>query len=412
MTGVNTIASLDMGATKVCCMIGDIDDQGQVTILGAGIAPPTGLEDGTVTDMGSMVRGVSRAVEEAEELAGVRVESMFVGLASGSLRGTTSRGIVSIGREGREICGRDVHKVIQVAKVVAMRSDQEVIHALPQEFIIDGQSGVKNPMGMFGSRLEAEVYIVTGNIATPATNALDCVNQAGFEVEGVIVEPLAASEAVITAGEKKLGVLLVDLGAETTNVAAFVRGNIKHTKTIPVGADRITLDIVAALHVTPPAAEEMKRQYGTAVRRPAAREPAAGRTTKRKKSKVDEAAKSQRVLAEIIEPRVAETFRFIGKEVRGRGFPELIGAGVVLTGGGAMLDGIVEAAASFFNLPTRVGRPGREVAGFSGLVNEPAFSTAVGLLQCGARQRQLQSSVRSGGRNPFAKARDWMKRTF
>ncbi len=407
MTGVNTIASLDIGATKVCCMIGCIDDQGQVTILGAGIGPPTGLEAGTVTDMGSMVRGVSRAVEEAEELAGVRVEGMFVGLASGSLRGTTSRGIVSIGREGREISGRDVHKVIQVAKVVAMRSDQEVIHALPQEFIIDGQNGVKNPVGMFGSRLESEVYIVTGSIATPATNALDCVNQAGFEVEGVIVEPLAASEAVITPGEKKLGVVLVDLGAETTNVAAFVRGNIKHTKTIPVGADRITLDIASALHVTPPVAEEMKRQYGAVVRK-----PASARTAKSRKTKLDEAAKSQRVLAEIIEPRIAETFRFVGKEVRGRGFPELIGAGVVLTGGGAMLDGATEAASSFFNLPTRIGRPGRDVAGFSGLVNEPAFSTAVGLLQCGARQRQLQSTARGRGRNPFVGMRDWLKRTF
>jgi cell division protein FtsA len=406
MAESDIVASLDIGATKICSAIGRIDERKRINIIGLGCSPPLGLESGIVADVELLAGSIERAVTEAEEMAGVEVESVFTGIAQSNLRGINSRGVVSIPGANREINSGDVNRVIEVAKVVAVRSTQESVQELVQEFIVDGQRGIKNPVGMYGFKLEAEVYIVTGKPSTFLKTVIECIKNAGFGVEEMVLEPLAAGEAVITPSEKKIGALLIDLGGETTCIAIFEKGNLTRARILALGVDKITSDIVGRFHLSEPAAEMIKRDYGCAV-------PSAAAADK----KVDlpgneETVISRKELSEIVQRRMGEILGLVKREAEGARFPMGMGESVVLTGGGALLEGITELAARRFNLPVRVGKPDGRVGRWGRVINSPAYSTVIGLLHSGMKNRQLAEMSNIGWQNPLIKIKKWFGEFF
>lgn len=370
------IVGLDIGTSKVVCIVGEVTPEGLIEVVGIGSHPSRGLKKGMVVNIESTVMSIQRAVEEAELMAGCQIHSVSAGIAGNHVRSMNSHGIVAI--RDREVYQPDIERVIDAAQAVAIPADQKILHILPQEFVIDSQEGVKEPLGMSGVRLEAKVHLVTCAV-NAAQNIEKCIRRCGLEVEEVILQQLASGQAVLTEDEKELGVCLVDIGGGTTDIAIFTDGAIKHTAVIPIAGDQVTNDIAMAFRTPTPHAEEIKIKYACALAK------IAGENEMIKVPSVGDRADrdlSRQALAEVVEPRYEELFTLIQAELRRSGFEDLVAAGIVLTGGTSKMEGVVELAEEIFHMPVRIGRP----QGFSGLVDivkNPIYSTAVGLLLYG-----------------------------
>lgn len=374
--GNRMIVGLDIGTSKVVCIVGEVTPEGLIEVVGIGSHPSRGLKKGMVVNIESTVMSIQRAVEEAELMAGCQIHSVSAGIAGNHVRSMNSHGIVAI--RDREVYQPDIERVIDAARAVAIPADQKILHILPQEFVIDSQEGVKEPLGMSGVRLEAKVHLVTCAV-NAAQNIEKCIRRCGLEVEEVILQQLASGQAVLTEDEKELGVCLVDIGGGTTDIAIFTDGAIKHTAVIPIAGDQVTNDIAMALRTPTPHAEEIKIKYACALAK------IAGENEMIKVPSVGDRADrdlSRQALAEVVEPRYDELFTLIQAELRRSGFEDLVAAGIVLTGGTSKMEGVVELAEEIFHMPVSIGRP----QGFSGLVDivkNPIYSTAVGLLLYG-----------------------------
>jgi cell division protein FtsA len=373
------IVGLDIGTSKVVALVGEVNENGEVEIVGIGSHASRGLKKGVVVNIESTVQSIQRAVEEAELMAGCQIHSVYVGIAGSHIRSLNSHGIVDI--RDREVQSLDVERVIDAAQAVAIPADQKILHILPQEFIIDNQEGVKDPLGMSGVRLEAKVHLVTCAV-NAIQNIEKCVRRCGLEVEDVILEQLASSYAVLTDDEKELGVCLVDIGGGTTDIAIFTDGAIKHTGVIPIAGDQVTNDIAMALRTPTQYAEEIKIKYACALTQLTGADetikvPSVGERPPRDLSR--------QALAEVVEPRYDELFTLIQAELRRSGFEDLIPAGIVLTGGTSKMEGAVELAEEIFHMPVRLGAP-NAVSGLMDIVRNPIYATGVGLLNYGQNQ--------------------------
>jgi cell division protein FtsA len=402
------IVGLDIGTSKVVAIVGEIGDDDRIEVVGIGSHPSKGLKKGVVVNIESTVQSIQRAVEEAELMAGCQIHSVFVGIAGSHIRSLNSHGIVAI--RDREVFPMDVERVIDAAQAVAIPADQRVLHILPQEYVIDNQEGIREPLGMSGVRLEAKVHLVT--CATNASQNIEkCIRRCGLEVEDIILEQLASSYSVLTEDEKELGVCLVDIGGGTTDIAIFTEGSIRHTGVIPIAGDQVTNDIAMALRTPTQHAEEIKIKYACALTQLARPEetikvPSVGDRPPRDLSR--------QALAEVVEPRYDELFTLVQAELRRSGFEDLIPAGIVLTGGTSKMEGVVELAEEIFHMPVRVGLP-QAVTGLTDIVRNPIYSTGVGLLQYGASRQE--ESVNRATRGPaqaglWQRFRSWLQNNF
>jgi cell division protein FtsA len=372
------IVGLDIGTSKVVAIVGATTDDGNIEIVGIGSHPSRGMKKGVVVNIESTVQSIQRAVEEAELMAGCEIHSVFAGIAGNHIRSMNSHGIVAI--KDREVLQADLERVIEAAKAVAIPADQKILHILPQEYVIDNQEGIKEPLGMSGVRLEAKVHLVTC-ADNAAQNIEKCVRRCTLEVDDVILEQLASSYAVLTEDEKELGVCMVDIGGGTTDIAVFTEGAIRHTAVIPIAGDQVTNDIAMALRTPTQHAEEIKMKYACALTTIAGADetikvPSVGDRPPRDLSR--------QALAEVVEPRYEELFTLIQAELRRSGFEDLVPAGIVLTGGTAKMEGVVELAEEIFHMPVRLAVP-QSVAGLTDVVRNPIYSTAVGLLLYGQK---------------------------
>jgi cell division protein FtsA len=382
MTGIGgnqMIVGLDIGTSKVVCIVGDVSPEGDVEIVGIGSHPSRGLKKGVVVNIEATVQSIQRAVEEAELMAGCQIHSVYAGIAGSHIRSLNSHGIVAI--RDREVFKPDIDRVIDAAQAVAIPADQKILHILPQEYVIDSQEGVKEPLGMSGVRLEAKVHLVTCAV-NAAQNIEKCIRKCGLEVEDIILEQLASGYAVLTEDEKELGVCIVDMGGGTSDIAVFTEGAIRHTAVIPIAGDQVTNDIAMALRTPTSNAEEIKIKYACALA------SLAGENETIKVPSVGDRKDrdlSRQALAEVVEPRYDELFTLIQAELRRSGFEDLIPAGIVLTGGTSKMEGVVELAEEIFHMPVSIGKPSH-VTGLTDIVRNPIYATAVGLLQYGAKQ--------------------------
>ena len=381
------IVGLDIGTSKVVAIVGAITPEGVLEIAGIGSHRSTGLKKGVVVNIESTVLSIQRAVEEAELMAGCQIHSVYAGIAGSHIRSLNSHGIVAI--RDREVFPQDLERVIDAAQAVAIPADQKILHILPQEFLIDDQDGVKEPLGMSGVRLEAKVHLVTCAV-NAAQNIEKCIRRCGLDVEDIILEQLASSYSVLTDDEKELGVCVVDIGGGTTDIAIFKDGAIRHTGVIPIAGDQVTNDIAMALRTPTPNAEEIKIKYACALAKLTSPDetikvPSVGDRQPRDLSR--------QALAEVVEPRYDELFTLVQSELRRSGYEDLIAAGIVLTGGTSKMEGVVELAEEIFHMPVRLGAP-QNVRGLSDIVNNPIYSTAVGLLIYAMKQ-QLQDVGRA-----------------
>ncbi len=403
------IVGLDIGTSKVVAIVGEIAGDGTIEVVGIGSHPSKGLKKGVVVNIESTVQSIQRAVEEAELMAGCQIHSVYVGIAGSHIRSLNSHGIVAI--RDREVYALDVERVIDAAQAVAIPADQRVLHILPQEYVIDNQEGIKEPLGMSGVRLEAKVHLVT--CATNASQNIEkCIRRCGLDVEDIILEQLASSYAVLTEDEKELGVCLVDIGGGTTDIAIFTEGSIRHTGVIPIAGDQVTNDIAMALRTPTQHAEEIKIKYACALTQLAGADE-----TIKVPSVGDRAPRdlSRQALAEVVEPRYDELFTLVQAELRRSGFEDLVPAGIVLTGGTSKMEGVVELAEEIFHMPVRVGFP-QTVTGLTDIVRNPIYSTGVGLLQYGAA-RQDDTVPRPAARgpapaSPLERLKSWFKNNF
>ncbi len=378
-SGNQMIVGLDIGTSKVVCIVGEVSPEGDVEIVGIGSHPSRGLKKGVVVNIESTVQSIQRAVEEAELMAGCQIHSVYAGIAGSHIRSLNSHGIVAI--RDREVFKPDIDRVIDAAQAVAIPADQKILHILPQEYVIDTQEGVKEPLGMSGVRLEAKVHLVTCAV-NAAQNIEKCIRKCGLEVEEIILEQLASGYAVLTEDEKELGVCIVDIGGGTSDIAVFTEGAIRHTAVIPIAGDQVTNDIAMALRTPTPNAEEIKIKYACALA------SLAGENETIKVPSVGERKDrdlSRQALAEVVEPRYDELFTLVQAELRRSGFEDLIAAGIVLTGGTSKMEGVVELAEEIFHMPVSIGKP-INVTGLTDIVRNPIYATAVGLLQYGAKQ--------------------------
>jgi cell division protein FtsA len=411
MSKKDFIVGLDIGTTKICCIVGEIAESGpnpQIDIVGIGTAPSTGLRKGVVINIDATVESITKAVEEAELMAGVEISTVYTGIAGGHIKSFNSTGIVAV--KDREITEQDVQRVIDAAKAVAIPLDREVIHIIPQEYMINGQDGIRDPIGMSGVRLEAKVHIVTGAVSS-AQNIIKCANKAGLNVSEICLEPIASSEAVLTQDEKDLGVLLVDIGGGTSDIAIFKDGAVVHTGVLAIGGAHITNDIAVGLRTPQNEAELIKIKYGCALAALVkADETIEVAGVGGRKPRV----LSRRLLAEIIEPRVEEIFSLIQNEVLKAGFSDQLAAGVVITGGATLLEGMPELAEFIFEMPVKRGLP-LNIGGLRDVVNSPKFATGVGLLKYGARNSS-KSKFTIRDKNIYDKVRGsmrlWIKDLF
>ncbi len=397
------IVGLDVGTTKICAVVGE-NSGSEINIIGIGTHPSIGLRKGVVVNIESTVESIKKAVEEAELMAGCEISSVYAGIAGGHITGFNSRGIVAI--KGPEITETDVERVIDAARAVAIPMDREVIHVLPQEFIVDDQTGIQNPVGMAGVRLEAKIHIVTGAV-TSAHNIVKCCNRSGLDVCDIVLESLASGEAVLTDEERELGTALLDLGGGTSDLAIFCNNHIKHTFVLALGGNNITNDIAVGLRAPIAEAEKIKKKYGTCIAAhinpdETIEVPGMGGREPRKLPR--------QILGEILEPRMEEIFTLVQREIYRSGMENLISSGVVLTGGSSLLDGSTEIAESVFNLPTRMGTP-RGITGLVDVVNNPMYATGVGLVLYGA-QNQTAKKFRIRDGNIFNRVMTQMKRWF
>ncbi|WP_049628892.1 cell division protein FtsA [Cellvibrio sp. pealriver] len=375
------IVGLDIGTSKVVAIVGAITPEGQLEIVGIGSHRSNGLKKGVVVNIESTVLSIQRAIEEAELMAGCQIHSVYAGIAGSHIRSLNSHGIVAI--RDREVFPQDLERVIDAAQAVAIPADQKILHILPQEFLIDDQDGVKEPLGMSGVRLEAKVHLVTCAV-NAAQNIEKCIRRCGLEVEDIILEQLASSYSVLTDDEKELGVCVVDIGGGTTDIAIFKDGAIRHTGVIPIAGDQVTNDIAMALRTPTPNAEEIKIKYACALAKLTSPDetikvPSVGDRQPRDLSR--------QALAEVVEPRYDELFTLVQAELRRSGYEDLIAAGIVLTGGTSKMEGVIELAEEIFHMPVRLGSP-QNIRGLSDIVNNPIYSTGVGLLIYAMKQNQ------------------------
>ena len=407
-TDKRMIVGLDIGTSKVVAVVGEVDVEGVIEVVGIGSHPSRGMKKGVVVDIESTVNAIQRAVEEAELMAGCQIHSVYVGIAGSHIRSMNSHGIVAI-KEG-EVVQADVERVLDAAQAVAIPADQKVLHVLPQEYLIDNQGGIKEPLGMSGVRLEAKVHLVTCAV-NAAQNIEKCIQRCGLEVDGIILEQLASSFSVITVDERDLGVCIVDIGGGTSDIAIFTDGAIRHTGVIPIAGDQVTNDIAMALRTPTQHAEEIKIRYACALTQLAGADetikvPSVGDRPPRDLSRQS--------LAEVVEPRYDELFTLIQAEIRRSGYEELIPAGVVLTGGTSKMEGAVELAEEIFHLPVRLGAP-KGVSGLTEVVCSPTNATGVGLLLFGHQQMRdagEESAPRRGFDSILERMRSWFQGNF
>ncbi|MDN0075038.1 cell division protein FtsA [Crenobacter sp. SG2303] len=402
------LVGLDIGTSKIVAIVAEVLDEGQINIVGMGQTPSRGLKRGMVVNIESTVQAIQRALEEAELMADCKIHEVFTGIAGSHIKSVNSHGMVAI--KDREVTQMDIDRVIETARAVTIPPDHQVLHILTQEYSIDGQEGVREPLGMSGVRLETRVHIVTGAVSA-AQNVGKCVRRCGLEAADLVLQPMASAMAVLSEDEKDLGVCLIDIGGGTTDIAVYTNGAIRHTAVIPIAGDQITSDIAMALRTPTKEAEDIKIQHGVALvslTEPGQmiEVPGVGERGPRQMSRV--------TLAEVIEPRVEELFQLVQLELRRSGFEELLSSGVVLTGGAAMMPGMVELAEEVFHLPVRIGAP-KYVGGLAEVVKNPRFSTGVGLLMYGKDQTQIQvgPKVEAGSiGSMFSKMKAWFAGNF
>lgn len=407
-TDKQLIVGLDIGTSKIVAIVGEVKPDNSIEIIGIGSHPSRGLKKGVVVNIESTVQSMQRAVEEAELMAGCEIHSVYAGIAGSHVRSLNSNGVVAV--RDREVTAGDVDRVIDAARAVAIPADQKILHILPQEFIIDDQDGIREPIGMSGVRLEARVHMVTGALSA-AQNIIKCVKRCGLEVDDVILEQLASSYAVLTDDEKDLGVCLVDIGGGTTDIAVFTDGSIRHTAVIPIAGDQITNDIAVALRTPTHFAEEIKIKYACALPQLANPDetievPSVGDRPPRRLAR--------QTLAEVVEPRYEELFSLVQAELRRSGFEDMIAAGVVLTGGSAKMEGAIELAEEVFHMPVRLGYP-QHVTGLADVVRNPIHATGVGLLLYGSRSLAhggKDSQHVSGVANLWQRMKYWFQGNF
>ncbi len=404
----NLIVGLDIGTSKIVAIVAEITNEGKLEIVGMGSHPSRGLKKGVVVNIESTVNAIQRALEEAELMADCKIREVYTGIAGSHIKSFNSHGMVAI--KDKEVSQMDVERVIETAKAVNIPTDQQILHILNQEFIIDGQEDVREPLGMSGMRLEVKVHIVTGAISA-AQNIVKCVRRCGLVERDLILQPLASAMAVLSEDEKDLGVCLVDIGGGTADIAVFSQGAIRHTAVIPIAGDQVTNDIAMALRTPTKEAEDIKVRYGCALRQLAdpsemIEVPGVGERGPRQLSR--------QTLAEVIEPRVEELYSLIQAELRRSRFEELLSSGIVITGGSSAMAGMVELGEEVFHMPVRLGIP-QYVGGLAEVVRTPRFSTGVGLLLMGLEQHKRQSliSMHSGSLGQiFERMKGWFQKSF
>ena len=403
----NLLVAMDIGTSKIVTIVGEMADDGEIEVIGLGSHPSKGLKKGVVVNIESTVSAMQRSAEEAELMAGCQIHSVYAGIAGSHIRSLNSHGIVAI--RDREVTQVDLERVIDAARAVAIPLDQKVLHVLPQEYIIDDQEGIREPIGMAGVRLEAKVHMVAG-AASAAQNIVKCVRRCGLEVDDFILEQLASSEAVLTSDERELGVCLVDIGGGTTDIAVFIGGAIAHTAVIPIAGDQVTNDIAVALRTPTQFAEQIKIQYACALAQLASTDetievPSVGDRPSRRLAR--------QTLAEVVEPRYDELFGLVLSELRRSGLESLIASGIVLTGGSSKMEGAVELAEEVFHMPVRLGVP-QYVTGLTDVISNPIHATGVGLLLF-ARDQKLKGidgANISGFAAVLARMKNWFEGHF
>ena len=403
----NLVVGLDIGTSKVVALVAELGPDGTLNVLGMGNHESKGLKKGVVVNIESTVSGIQRALEEAELMADCKIASAFTGIAGSHIRSFNSTGMVAV--KDREVSAVDVERAVETAKAVNIPTDQQILHVLRQEFIIDGQEDVREPVGMSGVRLEVKVHIVTGAVSA-AQNIVKCVRRCGLDVNDLILQPLASARAVLSADEMDLGVCLVDIGGGTTDLAIFTHGAIRHTAVIPIAGDQITNDIAMALRTPTAEAEAIKMRHGVALRQLAdpnemIEVPGIGDRPPR--------VMSRQTLAEVLEPRAEELILLVQQVLRESGYEELLSSGIVLTGGSSMMQGMVELGEEIFHMPVRIGMP-RYSGGLADVVRSPRYATAMGLLLEGASQLQQGRVAKQSGsvKAVFGRMRDWFQRNF
>ncbi len=402
------IVGLDIGTSKISAIVAEVGSDGDVEIIGMGKHAARGMKKGVVINIESTVQSIKRAIEEAELMAGCEIHSVFVGVAGSHISSLNSHGMVAI--RDKEVSTEDLERVMDAAKAVAISTDQKILHVLPQQFLIDDQEGIREPVGMSGVRLEVDVHMVTG-AESAVQNIVKCIHRCELEVDDIILEQLASSYAVLTDDEKELGVCLVDIGGGTTDVAILINGAIRHTRVFPVAGDQVTNDIAVALRTPTKYAEEIKIKYACALRQLTNPEetievPSVGDRPPRRLAR--------QVLAEVVEPRYEELFTLIKNELQRSGLEEFCASGVVLTGGSSKMEGAVELAEEVFHMPVRIGIP-LEVEGLTDMVKDPRFATGVGLVLFGKQNQEMSGfefSESTGFAGILAKMKKWFQGNF
>lgn len=399
------IVGFDIGTKKVAAIIGEITEEKKVEIIGIGTAESKGLRKGVVVNLDATVEAIKKAQEEAELMAGVEIDSAFIGLSGAHIKSFNSRGVIAVSGKNREISRDDIKRVIDQSKAVSIPPDREIIHIIPQEFVVDEQDGIKDPLGMSGIKLEVNVHIVTGAI-TSVQNLRTCVARAGIEIEQLVLNQIATSASTLTHDEMELGIGLIDVGGGTTEVAIFERGSLWYTSIIPIGGDNFTNDIAVGLRTPIPEAEKIKKKFGC-VTSPLEDEqetievPSVGRG---KKPRI----LSRQILADIIHPRAEEIFRLVDNDIKRMGYEKSLNSGIVLTGGTALLDGLEEIAEEIFDLPVRRGDPSG-IGGLADRVSTPDYATSVGLILYGYNQWKEKGISKDRKKGFWAKFKDWLK---
>jgi len=399
------IVGFDIGTKKIAAIIGEITEEKKIEIIGIGTTESKGLRKGVVVNLEATVESIKRAQEEAELMAGVEIDSAFIGISGAHIKSFNSRGVIAVSGKNKEISSEDIKRVINQSKAVSIPPDREIIHIIPQEFVVDEQDGIKDPLGMSGIKLEVNVHIVTGAI-TSVQNLKTCITRAGIEIKQTVLNQIATSTSILTHDEMELGIGLIDIGGGTTEIAIFERGSLWYTSIIPIGGDNFTNDIAVGLRTPIPEAEKIKKKFGC-VSSPIEDEqetievPSVGRG---KKPRI----LSRQILADIIQPRAEEIFRLVDNDIKRMGYEKSLNSGVVLTGGTALLDGLEEIAEEIFDLPVRRGDPSG-VGGLVDRVSTPDYATAVGLILYGYNQWKERGMSKDRKKSFWAKFKDWLK---
>lgn len=403
----NLIVGLDIGTSKIVTIVAEVKSDGMLEVIGVGRHESSGLKKGMVVNIDATVSAIQRSLGDAELMADCKITEVYTGIAGGHIRSSNANGMVKI--KEKEVIQADIDRVVETASSISLPGDQQILHILEQEFNIDGQEGIKKPLGMSGMRLEVEVHIVTGAVAA-VQNIMKCVHRCGLEVNAMILQPLASARAVLADDEKELGVCLVDIGGGTTDVAIFTGGAIRHTAVIPIAGDQITNDIAMAMRTPTKDAEDIKIKYGCALRQLADDAPIEVPGVGDR----DARTLSRQTLADVIEPRVEELYSLVQAELRRSGFEDLLSSGIVLTGGSSDMRGMVELAEEVFHLPVRLGLP-RYIGGLADVVKTPRYATGVGLLLYGLEQQQKHEVTRmhSGSfKDVMTRMKEWFQGNF